>query len=108
MFFFKVESISDFVTYHSVLSHQYDGFTTERETNLVHLLRRDIVDCDDEDRLVLLEKSFELVEISSFVSGLAPHFCDRLDENRDISGKSIYYELRLVKIEGDVVKNLAG
>jgi len=62
---------------HGVLSHQNNTLTTEGLTNLVHLLRRDIVDGDDEDGLVLLEEVLELVEVTSFVSGLAPHVCCR-------------------------------
>lgn len=41
--------------------------------NLVHLLRRDIVDFDDEDGLVGLEQALELVEVAGLVSSLAPH-----------------------------------
>lgn len=41
--------------------------------NLVHLLRRDIVDFDDEDGLVLLEQALELVEVAGLVCRLAPH-----------------------------------
>jgi hypothetical protein len=42
--------------YHSVLSHQNDTASTEGQTDLVHLLRADIVDGDDEDGAVVLEK----------------------------------------------------
>jgi hypothetical protein len=59
--------------YHGVLAHQDDTLATEGLTNLVHLLRRDIVDGDDEDGLVLLEQALELVEIAGLVSALAPH-----------------------------------
>lgn len=60
--------------YHGVLAHQDDTLAAEGLTNLVHLLRRDIVDGDDEDRLVLLEQALELVEVAGLVSALAPHF----------------------------------
>lgn len=40
---------------HGVLAHEDDTLAAERLTDLVHLLRRDIVDGDDEDALVLLE-----------------------------------------------------
>jgi hypothetical protein len=39
----------------------------------VHLLRADIVDGDDEDRLVLVEQALELIEVSGLGCGLAPH-----------------------------------
>jgi hypothetical protein len=63
---------------HGVLSHEDDTFTTERLTDLVHLLRRDIVDGDDEDALVLLEESLELLEVSGLEFFRAPH-CVRGD-----------------------------
>ena len=61
-------------TYHGVLAHQDDTLAAEGLTNLVHLLRRDIVDGDDEDGTVLLEQALELVEVAGLVSALAPHF----------------------------------
>jgi len=64
------------LSYHGVLAHQDDASTTHGLANLVHLLRGHIVDCDDEDRLVLVEQPLELVEVSGLVCGLAPHFCD--------------------------------
>lgn len=39
----------------------------------MHLLRRDIVDGDDEDALVLLEQALELVEVAGLGCALAPH-----------------------------------
>jgi hypothetical protein len=41
--------------------------------DLVHLLRADIVDADDEDRLVFFEEALELVEVAGLVSCSAPH-----------------------------------
>ena len=42
--------------YHSILPHEYDplnlSFASQAFTNLMHLLRADIVDGDDEDTLV--------------------------------------------------------
>jgi len=61
------------LTNHRVLAHQDNGFTTERTSNFVHLLRADIVDGDNEDTLVVLEQALELVEIGSLVCSLAPH-----------------------------------
>ncbi|XP_077659998.1 uncharacterized protein AFUA_1G05090 [Aspergillus fumigatus Af293] len=55
-------------TYHSVLTHQDNGLATESETDLVHLLRADIVDTDNEDGLVLIEKALELIEVSGLGS----------------------------------------
>lgn len=43
-------------SYHGVLAHQDDGLTTESRTDFVHLLGRDIVDGNNEDGLVLVEK----------------------------------------------------
>lgn len=60
-------------SYHGVLTHQDDTLATETQTNLVHLLRADIVDTDNEDRLVLIEKGLELLEVSGLGSRLAPH-----------------------------------
>ena len=60
-------------TYHGVLTHQDNTLTTETQTNLVHLLRADIVDTDNEDRLVLIEKALQLLEVSGLGSRLAPH-----------------------------------
>lgn len=61
-----------FQTYHGVLSHENDTLTTEGLSDLVHLLGADIVDGDDEDRLVLLQQAPELLEINGLVSS-APH-----------------------------------
>lgn len=61
------------VTYHGVLTHQYDTLTTEGLTDLVHLLGRDIVDLDDEDGLVLLEEVLQLVEVAGLCCRFAPH-----------------------------------
>lgn len=56
------------ITYHGVLAHQDDTLATEGLSDLVHLLRADIVDRDDEDGLVLLEKALELVKVAGLVS----------------------------------------
>jgi hypothetical protein len=58
---------------HGVLSHEDDTVSAEGVTDLVHLLRRDIVDGDDEDALVLLEERLELLEVDSLGFFLAPH-----------------------------------
>jgi hypothetical protein len=60
-------------TYHGVLAHQDNTLTAEGLTNLVHLLRRDIVDRDDEDGPVLLQQALQLVEVAGLVSRFAPH-----------------------------------
>ena len=71
---------------HSVLAHQDDSLASERRSDLVHLLRGDIVDADDKDGLVLVEQSLQLVEVDSFGTGLAPHdFFE--DEVRMFKGK---------------------
>lgn len=62
-----------FLAYHGVLSHQDDSLSAERLTDLVHLLRADIVDTDDEDGVVFLEQALELLEVAELVCGFAPH-----------------------------------
>lgn len=63
---------------HGVLAHQDNTLTAEGLTDLVHLLRRDIVDGDDEDGGVLLEESLKLLEVDGLGFFLAPH-CVRCD-----------------------------
>lgn len=58
---------------HGVLAHEHNGLATERLADLVHLLRRDIVDSDDEDALVLLEEHLELLKVSGLELFSAPH-----------------------------------
>lgn len=57
--------------YHSILAHQDDALhlpsTSQALPDLVHLLRADIVDGDDEDGFVLFEQALELVEVSGLV-----------------------------------------
>lgn len=60
--------------HHGVLAHENDALATEGLSDLVHLLRRDIVDGDDEDALVLLEEDLELVKVSGLRFFLAPHY----------------------------------
>ena len=60
-------------TYHRVLAHQDDALAAQRLADLVHLLRRDIVDGDDEDAAVLLKEPLQLVEVRGLDCGLAPH-----------------------------------
>lgn len=60
-------------SYHGVLAHQNDTLTAHGLADLVHLLRGDIVDRDDEDRLVLLQQPFQFVKVSCLVPCLAPH-----------------------------------
>ena len=60
-------------TYHGVLAHQDDSLTAEGLSDLVHLLRADIVDGDDEDGPVILQQALQLVEVTGLVSRLAPH-----------------------------------
>jgi len=60
-------------THHGVLAHQDNAIATERLTDLVHLLRADIVDGDNEDGLVALQQALELVEVAGLVLRFAPH-----------------------------------
>lgn len=61
------------VAYHGVLSHQNYTLATEGESDLVHLLRADIVDADDENAIEFFEEALELVEVAGLVCGSAPH-----------------------------------
>jgi hypothetical protein len=61
------------LSYHGVLAHQDNTLAAKGLTNLVHLLRRDIVDRDDEDGPVLLQQALQLVEVAGLVSRFAPH-----------------------------------
>lgn len=61
------------ISYHSILPHQHHPLTSQTLPNLVHLLRGDIVDGDDEDALVVVEESLELVEVGGLGCGFAPH-----------------------------------
>lgn len=61
------------LSYHGVLSHQDNTLSAERLSDLVHLLRADIVNGDNEDAAILLEKALQLIEIAGLVCGLAPH-----------------------------------
>lgn len=60
-------------SYHGVLSHENNTLATETQTNLVHLLGADIVDGDNEDGLVLFEKTLQLIEVSGLGVCFAPH-----------------------------------
>ena len=66
-------------TYHGVLAHKHHASylpsAPQTLAYLVHLLGANIVDSDDEDRLVLLKQSLQLVKVNGFVGGLAPHIC---------------------------------
>lgn len=46
------------LSYHGVLAHQDNTLAAEGVSDLVHLLRADIVDGHDEDRLVLPEVEY--------------------------------------------------
>ena len=65
------------VPYHGVLAHQDHTLPTQGVTDLVHLLRRDIVDFNDEDGLVLGEQALQLVEVAGLGGCFAaPHSVD--------------------------------
>lgn len=59
--------------YHGVLAHQDNTLGSQSLSDLVHLLRADIVDLNDEDGAVLLQQALELVEVAGLVCSLAPH-----------------------------------
>lgn len=62
-----VDETLDSTADHGVLAHEDDGLTTESQTDLVHLLRADIVNVDNEDRAVLVQQALELSEVSGLV-----------------------------------------
>jgi hypothetical protein len=55
------------IAYHGVLAHQYDSLSAKSLTDLVHLLGADIVNADNENAVVLLEKALELIEVAGLV-----------------------------------------
>jgi hypothetical protein len=71
----------------------------------VHLLRRDIVDGDDENGSVLLEQALELVEVARLVTSLAPHIF-LLNEGRIFQGKGVYFEMEIVCVNGVVASQV--
>lgn len=75
-------------SYHGVLAHQDNSLTAEGVSNLVHLLRADIVNLDDENGPELLEQALELVEVAGLVR-FAPHIF-LFYEGRMFKGKFIY------------------
>ncbi len=77
-------------THHSILAHQNNTLASQTLPNFMHLLGADIVHRNDEDRLVLLQQAFELVEVSGLGAGLAPHVF--LNEDRMFKGQvEIWY-----------------
>jgi len=70
---------------HGVLAHQDNTLAAHGLTNLVHLLRRDIVDSDNENGAVVLEQALQLVEVAGLVCSFAPHL-EVCTIQRDVSG----------------------
>ena len=64
------ESSSD----HRVLSHEDDTLASERLSDLVDLLGRDVVDVAEEDRGVLLDQSSQLGEVDFLLGSSSSHF----------------------------------
>ena len=89
---------------HGVLAHQDDTLAAHRVSNLVHLLRRDIVDGDDEDRSELLEECLQLVEVNGLGCGLAPHVCDLLTRIGMFQASSLEVDVRCVVSGCEVLK----
>lgn len=58
---------------HGVLAHENDSVASEGLSDFVHLLRRYIVDADDEDGLVFVEQALQLVKVDCFSAGFTPH-----------------------------------
>jgi len=65
--------MSTFLTHHGVLAHENDALASKGLPDRVHLVGADIVNCDDENGLVLLQQGLQLVEVDSFIRGFAPH-----------------------------------
>lgn len=90
----NLEQISEYIpaqlslsnSYHGVLAHQDDSLTTEGVADLVHLLRADIVDGDNENGPILIEKALQLLEVSGLGHRLAPHV-SLFSEDRIFKGK---------------------
>lgn len=61
---------------HGVLSHKNDTLATEGLTDLVDLLRRNVVDVTEEDGRVLLDQSTELCEVDLLFGSCSAH-CER-------------------------------
>lgn len=83
--------------YHSVLAHKHNSISSQAGPNLVHLLGADIVNCDNENRLVFLQQPLELIEVAGLVGSLAPH---------------VFFGMKIgflrVKFETDVISALLG
>ena len=64
-------------SHHCVLAHQNNtgnfAISSQTLSDLMHLLRADIVNGDDENRLVFFQQALELVKIAGLVACLAPH-----------------------------------
>lgn len=69
-------------TDHRIFSHQNNTLrltiSSKALSNLVHLLRTDIVDGDDENGFVRVQQTLKLVEIACLITGFAPHIFLRL------------------------------
>lgn len=65
------------LSHHCVLAHQNNtgnfALSSQTLSDLMHLLRADIVNGDDENRLVFFQQALELVKIAGLVACLAPH-----------------------------------
>ncbi|CAO0795535.1 unnamed protein product [Mucor circinelloides] len=57
-------------TNHGVLTHKNNSFTTEGETDLMHLVGTDIVNVDNEDGLVGIQIVGELLEVKGLIFSL--------------------------------------
>jgi hypothetical protein len=60
-------------SHHGILAHKDDTLPTETQPDLMHLLGADIVDGDDENRIIRFEHTLKLIKVSSLVCVLAPH-----------------------------------
>lgn len=65
------------IAYHGVLSHKNNTLRltipSQTLSNLVHLLRTDIVDGDNEYGFMGFQQALKLVEVGRLVTSLAPH-----------------------------------
>ena len=68
------QETSDGSSDHGVLTHQDSGLTSQGLSGLVHLLGRDIVDTNNEDRLVFGQQLLQLSEVLHFLVTSSTHF----------------------------------
>ena len=69
------DDLAQGTTHHRVLTHKHRGLTTQRLTDLVHLLRADVVNVHNEDRRVRVDQLVEPGEPVLLRGTSNTHFC---------------------------------